>query len=183
MLGPTPLGTTELRPKGRGRPQRILLGQVRGLLLLLLLLLLPVQWPEEHVRQVIRAVVFRESSSLSTPPAPSPSPYQDPEAGGLVPKQEVGAGAPHPLAAEALAAQATFEAQMKSFYSNPLACQLLAASSKMLTGFDVNPFLQTVVKQVRLWWWGLVTSPAPGGGGGELPGRGGGGQEGGKGRE
>ena len=36
----------ELRPKGRGRPQRILLGN----------------WPEEHVRQVIRAVVFRDGT-------------------------------------------------------------------------------------------------------------------------
>ena len=42
----TPDVTADLRPKGRGRPQRILLGQ----------------WPEEHVREVIRAVVFREVS-------------------------------------------------------------------------------------------------------------------------
>lgn len=39
---------TELRPKGRGRPQRILTGS----------------WPEEHVHGVIRAVVFRDPSSL-----------------------------------------------------------------------------------------------------------------------
>lgn len=38
----------ELRPKGRGRPQRILTGS----------------WPEEHVHGVIRAVVFRDPSSL-----------------------------------------------------------------------------------------------------------------------
>uniref|UniRef100_A0A0K2UBC1 HTH psq-type domain-containing protein n=1 Tax=Lepeophtheirus salmonis TaxID=72036 RepID=A0A0K2UBC1_LEPSM len=48
MLGPSRNGGSpalgELRPKGRGRPQRILLGN----------------WPESHVRQVIRAVVFRE---------------------------------------------------------------------------------------------------------------------------
>lgn len=36
----------ELRPKGRGRPQRILLGN----------------WPDDHVRQVIRAVVFRDGT-------------------------------------------------------------------------------------------------------------------------
>jgi len=36
----------DLRPKGRGRPQRILLGN----------------WPDEHVRQVIRAVVFRDGT-------------------------------------------------------------------------------------------------------------------------
>lgn len=38
----------ELRPKGRGRPQRILTGS----------------WPEDHVHGVIRAVVFRDPSSL-----------------------------------------------------------------------------------------------------------------------
>ena len=38
----------ELRPKGRGRPQRILLGV----------------WPEETVNNVIRAVVFRDTSGL-----------------------------------------------------------------------------------------------------------------------
>lgn len=35
----------DLRPKGRGRPQRILLGV----------------WPDEHIRGVIRAVVFRDT--------------------------------------------------------------------------------------------------------------------------
>lgn len=38
---------TDLRPKGRGRPQRILLGV----------------WPDEHIRGVIRAVVFRDGHS------------------------------------------------------------------------------------------------------------------------
>ena len=38
-----------MRPKGRGRPQRILLGK----------------WPEEHIRNVIQAVVFREGSGSS----------------------------------------------------------------------------------------------------------------------
>lgn len=36
-----------MRPKGRGRPQRILLGV----------------WPDEHIRGVIRAVVFRDGHS------------------------------------------------------------------------------------------------------------------------
>merc|ERR1719270_733661 len=51
------------------------------------------------------------------------------------------------MAAEALAAQANFEAQMKTLYNNPFASQLLAASSKMFSNFDVNPFLQTTFKQ------------------------------------
>jgi hypothetical protein len=42
------LAGLELRPKGRGRPQRILTGS----------------WPEDHVHGVIRAVVFRDPSSL-----------------------------------------------------------------------------------------------------------------------
>ena len=143
----------DLRPKGRGRPQRILLGQ----------------WPEDHVREVIRAVVFREGelSSVSShgpghtasPPAPTSSPQnfpgtsglehqpptktepQDPSSGG---HGEAAGG--HPLAAESRAAQAAFEAQMKQFYNNPFASQLLVASSKMFSNIDLNPFLQTSVK-------------------------------------
>ena len=97
---------------------------------------------------------FREgSSNLSTPPLPSPSPhYSEGEVPGqgapLVPKQEQGMAPAHPMAAEAMAAQASFEAQMKTLYNNPFASQLLAASSKMFTTFDVNPFLQPSVKQV-----------------------------------
>ena len=40
------------------------------------------------------------------------------------------------------------QAQMKTLYNNPFASQLLAASSKMFSSFDVNPFLQTTFKQV-----------------------------------
>ncbi|XP_043248135.1 protein bric-a-brac 1-like isoform X8 [Colletes gigas] len=49
MLGPSADGGAGeyLRPKGRGRPQRILLGV----------------WPDEHIRGVIRAVVFRDGHS------------------------------------------------------------------------------------------------------------------------
>lgn len=38
----------DLRPKGRGRPQRILLGI----------------WPEAHIQGVIRAVVFRDPQHI-----------------------------------------------------------------------------------------------------------------------
>ncbi|KAJ0183640.1 hypothetical protein K1T71_000063 [Dendrolimus kikuchii] len=51
MLGPSADGGADLRPKGRGRPQRILLGV----------------WPDEHIRGVIRAVVFRDSHTPHTP--------------------------------------------------------------------------------------------------------------------
>ncbi|XP_075229031.1 uncharacterized protein LOC142328833 isoform X2 [Lycorma delicatula] len=48
MLGPSADGGTDLRPKGRGRPQRILLGI----------------WPEDHIHGVIRAVVFRDPQHM-----------------------------------------------------------------------------------------------------------------------
>uniref|UniRef100_A0A1I8NU68 HTH psq-type domain-containing protein n=1 Tax=Stomoxys calcitrans TaxID=35570 RepID=A0A1I8NU68_STOCA len=44
MLGPSLDGGTDPRPKARGRPQRILLGM----------------WPEDLIRSVIKAVVFRD---------------------------------------------------------------------------------------------------------------------------
>ena len=97
------------------------------------------------MREVIRAVVFREgelsSGAVSSPPAPTSSPHTEPDP---APAQQPD----HPLAAESRAAQAAFEAQMKSFYNNPFASQLLAASTKMFSGnFDLNPFLGTAVKQ------------------------------------
>ncbi|GLG99625.1 Protein bric-a-brac 1 [Gryllus bimaculatus] len=52
MLGPSVDGGADLRPKGRGRPQRILLGT----------------WPEEHIRGVIRAVVFRDTQHIKEEP-------------------------------------------------------------------------------------------------------------------
>lgn len=48
MLGPSIDGGTDLRPKGRGRPQRILLGI----------------WPDEHIKGVIKTVVFRDSKEF-----------------------------------------------------------------------------------------------------------------------
>jgi hypothetical protein len=48
MLGPSMDGATDLRPKGRGRPQRILLGL----------------WPDDHIRAVIKTVVFREGKEI-----------------------------------------------------------------------------------------------------------------------
>lgn len=48
LLGPSLDNSGDLRPKGRGRPQRILLGN----------------WPDSTVRSVIRAVVFRDTNAL-----------------------------------------------------------------------------------------------------------------------
>lgn len=44
MLGPSLDGGSDPRPKARGRPQRILLGM----------------WPDDLIRSVIKAVVFRD---------------------------------------------------------------------------------------------------------------------------
>ncbi|XP_017127861.1 protein bric-a-brac 1 isoform X2 [Drosophila elegans] len=48
MLGPSIDGGPDLRPKGRGRPQRILLGI----------------WPDEHIKGVIKTVVFRDTKDI-----------------------------------------------------------------------------------------------------------------------
>lgn len=48
MLGPSMDGGADLRPKGRGRPQRILLGV----------------WPEETIKGVVKTVVFRDAKEL-----------------------------------------------------------------------------------------------------------------------
>lgn len=48
MLGPSIDGDVEVRPKGRGRPQRILLGI----------------WPDDHIKGVVKSVVFREAKEF-----------------------------------------------------------------------------------------------------------------------
>jgi len=50
MLGPSIDGGPDLRPKGRGRPQRILLGI----------------WPDEHIKGVIKTVVFRDTKDIKS---------------------------------------------------------------------------------------------------------------------
>uniref|UniRef100_A0A182X771 HTH psq-type domain-containing protein n=1 Tax=Anopheles quadriannulatus TaxID=34691 RepID=A0A182X771_ANOQN len=52
MLGPSIDGGTDLRPKGRGRPQRILLGI----------------WPDDHIKGVIKSVVFRDAKEMKEEP-------------------------------------------------------------------------------------------------------------------
>lgn len=52
MLGPSIDSGLDLRPKGRGRPQRILLGI----------------WPDDHIKTVIKAVVFRDAKEFKEDP-------------------------------------------------------------------------------------------------------------------
>lgn len=47
MLGPSD-ADTDLRPKGRGRPQRILLGS----------------WSDDHIRNIIKTVVYRDGREM-----------------------------------------------------------------------------------------------------------------------
>lgn len=48
LLGPSQDDGQDLRPKGRGRPQRILLGV----------------WPDDHIRDVVKMVVFRDGKEV-----------------------------------------------------------------------------------------------------------------------
>ena len=84
---------------------------------------------------------FTHLFPLGSQPQPKTEPVE--AAGG-----QEGHHGQHPLAAESRAAQAAFEAQMKQFYNNPFASQLLAASSKMLTGLEL-PFLQSSIVKVE----------------------------------
>uniref|UniRef100_A0A336LNI8 CSON013504 protein n=1 Tax=Culicoides sonorensis TaxID=179676 RepID=A0A336LNI8_CULSO len=78
MLGPSIDGGTDLRPKGRGRPQRILLGI----------------WPDEHIKGVIKSVVFRDAKDLKEEMAMygrhSPFPFQDGPLGYQTPTNGIG---------------------------------------------------------------------------------------------
>lgn len=61
MLGPSIDGGSDLRPKGRGRPQRILLGV----------------WPEDHIKGVVKTVVFRDDKEIREDTTTIPLPEFD----------------------------------------------------------------------------------------------------------
>ena len=81
-------------------------------------------------------------ANTSSPPAPTSSP----SVAKTEPQEPSQEHHGHPHGVESRAAQAAFEAQMKQFYNNSFATQLLAASSKMFSNIELNPFLQTRVK-------------------------------------
>lgn len=61
MLGPSLDGSSDNRPKTRGRPQRILLGL----------------WPDELIRSVVKVVVFRDYRTQSHKDRPPHVPFAD----------------------------------------------------------------------------------------------------------
>ncbi|XP_074032649.1 protein bric-a-brac 1 isoform X2 [Leptinotarsa decemlineata] len=128
MLGPSADGGSDLRPKGRGRPQRILLGV----------------WPDEHIRGVIRAVVFRDSHQIKEEPHMTTYPrlhdgvtiqsYQNQNScsNGSDPNNV----SPGAAAAAAVAAVAQGLRQQM--------CSMVAAAHSQSTAHDTNPVASLV---------------------------------------
>ncbi|XP_058832224.1 protein bric-a-brac 1-like [Topomyia yanbarensis] len=127
MLGPSIDGGTDLRPKGRGRPQRILLGI----------------WPDDHIKGVIKSVVFRDAKEIKEEPIlygrHSPFPFQDnplnyaPNANGQLPT----AGADG-MTSDALTA-ATVAAVRQQMCNMVAAAQHHPEAAANLVGFNLPP--------------------------------------------
>ncbi|XP_058463983.1 protein bric-a-brac 1 [Malaya genurostris] len=127
MLGPSIDGGTDLRPKGRGRPQRILLGI----------------WPDDHIKGVIKSVVFRDAKEIKEEPIlygrHSPFPFQDnplnyaPNANGQLPT--TGAEG---MSSDALTA-ATVAAVRQQMCNMVAAAQHHPEAAANLVGFNLPP--------------------------------------------
>ncbi|XP_055526783.1 protein bric-a-brac 1-like isoform X2 [Wyeomyia smithii] len=127
MLGPSIDGGTDLRPKGRGRPQRILLGI----------------WPDEHIKGVIKSVVFRDAKEIKEEPIlygrHSPFPFQDnplnyaPNANGQLP-----AASAEAMSQDALTA-ATVAAVRQQMCNMVAAAQHHPEAAANLVGFNLPP--------------------------------------------
>ncbi|XP_055620776.1 protein bric-a-brac 1 isoform X2 [Toxorhynchites rutilus septentrionalis] len=125
MLGPSIDGGTDLRPKGRGRPQRILLGI----------------WPDDHIKGVIKSVVFRDVKEIKEEPIMygrhSPFPFQDnplnytPNANGQMP-----ATGAEGMSQEALTA-ATVAAVRQQMCNMVAAAQHHPEAAANLVGFNL----------------------------------------------
>lgn len=143
MLGPSADGGSDLRPKGRGRPQRILLGV----------------WPDEHIRGVIRAVVFRDSHQIKDEPhMPYPRLHDgvtiqsypnNPCSNGSDPNVSPGAAA---AAAVAAVAQGLRQ-QM---------CSMVAAAHNQSSAHDTNPVASLVNTLALAGHCGNVAMPSNG---------------------
>ncbi|XP_017771688.1 PREDICTED: protein bric-a-brac 1-like isoform X2 [Nicrophorus vespilloides] len=143
MLGPSADGGSDLRPKGRGRPQRILLGV----------------WPDEHIRGVIRAVVFRDSHQIKEEPhigyprlhdGVTIQSYQGNScSNGSDPNVSPGAAA-----AAAVAAVAHGLRQQM--------CSMVAAAQHASTAHDTNPVASLVNSLALAGHCGSVTMPSNG---------------------
>ncbi|XP_008192281.2 protein bric-a-brac 1 isoform X3 [Tribolium castaneum] len=125
MLGPSADGGSDLRPKGRGRPQRILLGV----------------WPDEHIRGVIRAVVFRDSHQIKDEPHVAYPRIHDGVSIHSYPNNSCSNGSeanvsPGAAAAAAVAAVAQGLRQQM--------CSMVAAAQHQSSAHDTNPVASLV---------------------------------------
>ncbi|CAO1320743.1 unnamed protein product [Diamesa hyperborea] len=119
MLGPSMDGGTDLRPKGRGRPQRILLGL----------------WPDEHIKVVIRSVVFRDAKDFKEEHMlygrQSPFPFQDPSLGYPMPNGMSPQSGPDGMSQDAVTAAAVAAVRQQM-------CNMVDAAN-FVAGFNLPP--------------------------------------------
>ncbi|XP_065160139.1 protein bric-a-brac 1-like isoform X1 [Atheta coriaria] len=145
MLGPSADGgSADLRPKGRGRPQRILLGV----------------WPDEHIRGVIRAVVFRDSHQIKEEPHIAyPRIHDGVSSVQNYPSNNCSNGSdpnvsPGAAAAAAVAAVAHGLRQQM--------CSMVAAAQHASTAHDTNPVASLVNSLALAGHCGSVSLPSNG---------------------
>ncbi|CAO1345381.1 unnamed protein product [Diamesa serratosioi] len=119
MLGPSMDGGTDLRPKGRGRPQRILLGL----------------WPDEHIKVVIRSVVFRDAKDFKEEHMlfgqQTPFPFQDSPIGYATPNGMSPQHGPDGMSHDAVAAAAVAAVRQQM-------CNMVDAAN-FVAGFNLPP--------------------------------------------
>ncbi|XP_056636776.1 protein bric-a-brac 1-like isoform X1 [Diorhabda sublineata] len=127
MLGPSADGGSDLRPKGRGRPQRILLGV----------------WPDEHIRGVIRAVVFRDSHQIKEEPHMTTYPrLHDGVTISSYPNQNSCSNGSDPNVSPGAAAAAAVAAVAQGLRQQM--CSMVAAAHSQSTAHDTNPVASLV---------------------------------------
>ncbi|GJQ87199.1 putative helix-turn-helix, Psq domain protein [Trypoxylus dichotomus] len=124
MLGPSADGGSDLRPKGRGRPQRILLGV----------------WPDEHIRGVIRAVVFRDSHQIKEEPLVYPR-MHDGVTIQSYPNNNCSNGS-EPNVSPGAAAAAAVAAVAQGLRQQM--CSMVAAAQHQSSAHDTNPVASLV---------------------------------------
>ncbi|CAO1345360.1 unnamed protein product [Diamesa serratosioi] len=120
MLGPSMDGGTDLRPKGRGRPQRILLGV----------------WPDEHIKAVIKSVVFRDEKNLKEEQMlygrqSVPFPFQDSPLGYPIPNGMNTQSVPDGMSQDAVTAAAVAAVRQQM-------CNMVDAAN-FVAGFNLPP--------------------------------------------
>ncbi|KAG5868119.1 hypothetical protein JTB14_003819 [Gonioctena quinquepunctata] len=143
MLGPSADGGSDLRPKGRGRPQRILLGV----------------WPDEHIRGVIRAVVFRDSHQIKEEPhLPSYPRLHDGVTIQNYQNQNSCSNGSDPNSVSPGAAAAAAVAAVAQGLRQQM-CSMVAAAHSQSTGHDTNPVASLVNSLAMAGHCGSMSMP------------------------